>query len=122
MEPCKDISSLIASIIQAPYYYYGWILSYRNSDLFDLVGEITNSNYIENAHKLEKVSWIEISKIIHSGFLEEKDQSVEMYAKLWEKLAKEYLSSDYQETYKTWIAFANKCNYRVKNPRYDFYW
>jgi hypothetical protein len=101
----------IAAVIQAPFYYYAWIVSYRTSDLLGVVKEINEQGIIKNSHGIEHISWRKIADVIHPNINSDIDvKRNENFALLWGRFASDFLSDDYQEAYNS-----IKHGLRIKN-------
>lgn len=96
----ETMFGLLCSVAQSPYYFYGWLLKYSNSDLYSVVGKITTASKLPNPHKLDSISWTDLARIIHpDSDGEDRAEMRNDFARIWEKLAKEYLTKDFQEAY-----------------------
>ncbi len=98
----ETMFGLLSAIVQAPYFVYGWLLEYRNQELMDMVTKIQNKLPIYNAHNREVITWKDISLIVHPKNDTDEDRIIiDSYALVWERLALDFLSNDFQECYKS---------------------
>jgi hypothetical protein len=96
----ETLFSLLCSVAQAPYYFYGWLLKYRTNELYTMVEKISSGVAFPNPHKLEKISWRELSEIIHPDVDGEDRTALRNdFALVWKRLAEEYLTKEFQEAY-----------------------
>lgn len=103
--------SHIGAAFQAPYFYYPWIMEYKTKELYSVVKTINNNGVLKNPHSVQNVSWNIIADIIHPNIKDESDKKRNnMFAQIWEKMADDFLNSDYQEAYNS-----IKHGLRVKN-------
>jgi DNA repair exonuclease SbcCD ATPase subunit len=103
--------SHLGAVLQAPYFYYPWIMEYSNRELYNIVSTINNNGILRNAHNLKNLSWKNISDIIHPNIESEFDRKRnEMFENIWRKMANDFLNKDFQEAYNSL-----KHGLRVKN-------
>ena len=58
----ETLFALLCATVQAPKCVFGWILRYKNKDLFDLVRDITYGEPFLSPWKPKLKSWEDISK------------------------------------------------------------
>lgn len=76
-----------------------------------MVCDISHKKTITNAHGLDSISWDVIADIIHKkGIMKELLGNIELFPLIWDKLAADFLNSDYREAYNS-----IKHGMRVKN-------
>lgn len=99
----ETMFSLLGAYIQAPDCAYAWIAKCSNRELRDFIGSIGNyKNDLFTKLSIERVSWEEISKSVFRGYLpgtEKNEETVKLYARLWSRLAQEFLDQSYIDEY-----------------------
>ena len=92
--------SLLCAVLQAPYFFYPWIMKYRNDELLRMVGIIDNNGTLTNAHNLSVVSWEVLAEIIHPiKSAPEIEKNKKLFPKIWTNMAKDFVNTDYIEAY-----------------------
>ena len=96
----ETLFSLLCAIAQAPHFVYGWLLKYKNMDLYNVVEKIHQNKYLQNSHNKESLTWEDLSNIIHPNVKDENDITRNQnFAQVWEKLANDFLTKSYQKSY-----------------------
>lgn len=99
----ETMFSLLGAYIQAPDCAYAWIAKCSNRELRDFIGSIGNyKNDLFTKLLIERVSWEEISKSVFRGYLpgtEKNEKTAELYARLWSRLAREFLDQSHIDEY-----------------------
>ena len=99
----ETMFSLLGAYIQAPDCAYAWIAKCSNHKLRDFVRSIGNyNNDLFTKLLIERVSWEEVSKSVFRGYLprtEKNVKTVELYARLWSRLAREFLEQSHIDEY-----------------------
>jgi len=94
--------ALLSSLVQAPNCVVGWMLSYNNYQLRNVVKKIHNHEQVYTRFKDQEVSWDILSKYVHSylGYDEEKTQWIrEGFGKLWRRFANDFLDENFTQEY-----------------------
>lgn len=94
--------SLLGATLQSPDCVYGWLHKYTTNDLNSLIDRISIGDKIHNKLMLSNVDWESLSNTINSFFLKDKVKSIRIkkqYAEFWQRLASEYRSRDFTNTY-----------------------
>lgn len=97
----ETLFALLCSMVQAPQCVIGWMISYKNSELRNVVRKITKKENLYSRLKFSPVTWDLLAKHVHSnlGFDEEKLKWIqEGFGQIWKIFADDYLSEgSYQE-------------------------
>lgn len=97
----ETLFALLCSMVQAPQCVIGWMISYKNSELRNVVRKITKKENLYSRLNFSPVTWDLLAKHIHSnlGFDEEKLKWIqEGFGQIWKIFADDYLSEEsYQE-------------------------
>lgn len=91
----EALFALLCSAIQAPYCSIGWLLTYRNKDLIDVVNKISDHKPVLTLFKEKPVTWKSLAKLIHSNISYEEDKKAwiqEGFGKLWTLFAFEFVN------------------------------
>ena len=94
--------ALLASLVQAPDCVVGWMLTYKNYQLRNVVRKINNSEELYTKFKEPNISWDILSKYVHSyvGYDQEKTQWIkEGFGKLWKRYANDFLDEKFTQEY-----------------------
>lgn len=99
----ETMFSLLGAYIQAPDCAYAWIAKCSNCELREFIGSLENyKNDLFTKLLIERVSWEEISKSVFRGYLpetEKNENTTKLYARLWRRLAREFLDQSYIDEY-----------------------
>lgn len=91
----ETLFALLCATAQANDCIIGWFLKYTNRDLFNVVRKISSWEPIYTKLPTKNVTWEYLSNLIFSGLKsgdEEKDfHIIQSFARLWERLADEFL-------------------------------
>ncbi|MDO8140668.1 MAG: hypothetical protein Q6358_04145 [Candidatus Brocadiales bacterium] len=97
----ETLFALLCSMVQAPQCVIGWMISYKNSELRNVVRKITKKENLYSRLKFSPVTWDLLAKHVHFnlGFDEEKLKWIqEGFGQIWKIFADDYLSEgSYQE-------------------------
>lgn len=97
----ETLLALLCSIVQAPQCAIGWMMSYRNSELRNVVKKINKKEKLLSRLRVSPVTWDLLSKHVHSNlsFHEEKVKWIqEGFGSAWRIFADDFLSDgSYQE-------------------------
>lgn len=98
----ETLFALLCATVQAPKCVFGWLLRYMGKDLYGLVKDITYKEPFLSPWIPKLTSWDDISKLVNiftTGDAE-KDLSLRSrFAKLWERLAHEFVDEFLSEEY-----------------------
>jgi len=87
--------SLVCASLQAPDCIFAWILKYKNAPLRSMVSAISSgSSNFPCKLNLEQINWESIAKAMLGKAdmaLDEKEQFITLYAKLWSRLAEVFV-------------------------------
>lgn len=100
----ETLFALIFATLQAPACIPGWMLNYRNSDLYNLVKKTNAGQPINTLFtKIHNISWESISKLIFCYFSEEHPEDKEIIIKKFTDLlaafADDYLDPTLRNEY-----------------------
>ncbi len=96
----ETLFSLLCSSIQAPNFFYGWILHCNNTTLRNLVNKILRNNYFKNKFNLSIISWEVITNIIYS--IDDKNWNPSFnkpFEKYWKELSYHFVNDYYFNAY-----------------------
>jgi len=82
----ETLFALLCSTIQAPRCGIGWMLSYKNSELNEMGERISKGKEIYSRFKEGKLTWLLLSRHIHSGLAyeqEKKEWIQEGFGRAW---------------------------------------
>lgn len=94
--------ALLSSLVQAPNCVVGWMLSYKNHQLKNVVRKINDHEQVYTRLNKQKISWDHLSKHVHShlGYEQEKMQWIrEGFGKLWRSFANDFLDEKFTQEY-----------------------
>lgn len=91
--------SLLLSLLFAPRYFYGWLVSYRNQDVHDLVDAISKKKGLPFRIEVDDVGWKSIASVLFKGVDRQFGNVSEDYGRLWEELAKRFNNQDQISAY-----------------------
>lgn len=98
----ESFFSLLCSTLQAPNCVVGWLLNYRPSELFSLIEDIQQELPIKTLFRLDKITWLEISKLINQfpTLNEEDNEKLQReFSLLWESYARDLLDESFRSEY-----------------------
>jgi hypothetical protein len=98
----ETLFSLLCSAVQAPHCSIGWLLSYKNYQLINLVEKISKSEPCYTCFKILPVTWDELAKYIHSGLAYEKEKIEWIqkgFGKIWSCFADEFTDASFTLEY-----------------------
>lgn len=100
----ETLFALIFATLQAPACIPGWMLKYRNNDLYKLVEKTNNCTPIKlRFTKIHNISWKSISKLIFHYFdgkeKEAKQSIINNFTKLLSSFANDFLDKTLQNEY-----------------------
>jgi hypothetical protein len=99
----ETMFSLLGSYVQAPDCAYAWIIKCSTSSLRAIVGRINEGDKsLFTKLKLPGMSWQAIAELIFRSYLpgtEKNKITTELFARLWQRLAHEFLDQDYIDEY-----------------------
>jgi hypothetical protein len=98
----ETLFALLCSVIQAPQCVVGWMLTYRNVDLVNLVRKISREEAVYTVFKKKPVTWKSLAVYIHNGIGHEQEKKLwiqEGFGKLWSWFADDFLSEDFNREY-----------------------
>lgn len=94
--------SLLCATVQAPNCVVGWMISYKNFELSNVVRKITNSQPVHNRFKDGPISWDLLAKHVHS-YLEGDTEKINWiqtgFGKLWRRFAGDFLDEKLTQEY-----------------------
>lgn len=94
--------ALISSMVQAPTCVVGWMLSYKNFQLNNVVKKINDHKEVYTRLSDRNITWDNLAKYVHSylGYDHDKIQWVkEGFGKLWRRFANDFLDEKFSEEY-----------------------
>ncbi len=89
----ETLFALLCSVVQAPQCSIGWLLSYNNYQLNNLVNKISNNEPCHTLFIKSPVTWNDLAKCIHSnlGYEKEKVEWIQNgFGKVWTRFAREF--------------------------------
>jgi hypothetical protein len=99
----ETMFSLLGSYVQAPDCAYAWIIKCSTTDLREVVRRVNQGDKSLFAKlKLTDVSWQAIAELIFCCYMpstEKNKITIELFARLWQRLAYEFLDQDYIDEY-----------------------
>lgn len=98
----ETLFALIAATVQAPNCPLGWMLTYRNEDLSEVVKKISFESDLHTRLELDYVSWERLAILIHSyvNVEENEKKSVsEKFGFAWRGLASDFLDTNHEAEY-----------------------
>jgi len=99
----ETLFSLLCSAVQAPFCSIGWLLSYKNYQLINLVKKISNREPCYNILKALPITWNELSKYIHSNLVGYEKEKVEWiqrgFGKIWSRFASQFTDENFTLEY-----------------------
>ena len=90
----ETLFALLCAFIQAPDCISGWFLTYRPTELRDLVQDIQEKREVLTKLDLDPVTWLSLSKLINSIATDDGEMLAEAqqrFASLWARLASDFL-------------------------------
>lgn len=95
----ETLFALIAAWLQCPTYPVGWLAKYTNHDLRSVVRKINARTQLP-CFVHPEISWQAVSAAIHEYCDESKrDEAIEDYATLWERLARDFAEEHFEPEY-----------------------
>jgi len=98
----ETLFSLLCAAIQAPLGVAGWMVSYTNSDLRELVYKILHSQKIYTMLRGNPITWDLMAKYVHSYLSYEKeklDGVQKEFGILWSRFADDFLDKNIYREY-----------------------
>jgi hypothetical protein len=99
----ETLFALIGAVVQAPHFIVGWMLKYKNSELYDLINKINSRRLVLTQMAEKDVSWQSISNLIlqkvSTGDSEHDQKIREEFANLWERFATDFLDENKKYEY-----------------------
>lgn len=98
----EALMALLCASVQAPNCVIGWMLSYNNSDLKNVVKKISNQKEVYTRLKGRPISWELIAQYIHSNLSFDqlkKEWIIKGFGKLWRKFANDFLDDKFSMEY-----------------------
>jgi len=97
----ETLFATICSAIQAPKFIPGWFQKYENKDIRIILEKINNNTELMNSWGIRSFNWDKIADLVFwPKYSNEKLlRTRKLFAKSWEKLAKEYLNQDFIDEY-----------------------
>jgi hypothetical protein len=98
----ETLFSLLCSVVQAPQCSIGWLLSYNNFQLINLVEKISKQEPCYTLFKISPVTWNELANYIHSnlGYEKEKVEWIQNgFGKIWTRFAREFTDVNFTLEY-----------------------
>lgn len=98
----ETLFALLCSAIQAPQCSIGWMLSYKNYQLYRLVHKISKREEIYTRFRERPVSWRKLSDHVHAnlGYDKEKVEWIQKgFGHLWNSFAGEFMEANFTNEY-----------------------
>ena len=98
----ETLFALLCSVVQAPQCPIGWLLSYQNFQLKNVVKNISKQAPVLTKLKEPPITWEKLSACIHSnlGYEKEKIKWIqEGFAKAWRKFANDFINENFIDEY-----------------------
>ncbi len=86
--------ALIGSFIQAPNCVAGWMLSYKNLELRELVKNVSNNKDIHSRWNIKNMTWNRLAELIMSftSLNSEKEWVIKRFGDFWKKISSDFIN------------------------------
>ena len=92
----ESLFALLCAIAQAPDCIVGWLLKYKNVELYEVIRKISERRPIYSRLPAKSVTWNVIAELVFTYLKtsdDEKDSQIRnSFARLWERFASDYLN------------------------------
>ncbi len=98
----ETLLALLCSLVQSPECVIGWMLSYKNSELRNVVRKISDREDVYSMLKDKPVTWELLARHVHSplNFDEEKRKWIQKgFKHLWSQFAHDFLDESSSNEY-----------------------
>jgi len=92
----EALFALLAATIQAPECVIGWMLTYRNFQLDEIVIKLSKGESLLSRLKVPNPTWTDLSKWVHAYLSYEESKKgwiARGFASLWNNFARDYLDN-----------------------------
>lgn len=98
----ETLFALLCSTIQAPQCVVGWMLSYKNVELKQMVQRVSRGNDVYSRLKEKRITWGLLAKHVHSPLPyepEKKEWIQEGFGRIWGIFSREFLDEKMTQEY-----------------------
>jgi len=96
----ETLFAFICATLQSPGFIPGWLIKYRQNDLYTLVKKIHDGKKFRSKIRPDELSWIGISKLINQFETDSKNKTENVkqkFGEFWQRTASDFLNNDFQK-------------------------